>query len=127
MPPEASSSKTEGAPSGAAGPLRRQETEGLTNESTPDDGTAAPPPAGPPATTRRAFLGGSGRKALYVTPALLTLTAQRAMAGTSGREGFVCGSAFKHTVGSPCATDGSQNDCCPPLTCDMVTDGVCVP
>ena len=59
-------------------------------------------------TTRRAFLGGAGRKALYVTPAVLTLAAQQAFAS-----GPVCGSHFKHTVGSPCATDGSKEDCCP--------------
>ena len=59
-------------------------------------------------TSRRNFLGGAGRKALYITPGILTLTAQQAMAS-----GFVCGSTLKHTAGSPCATDGSQKDCCP--------------
>lgn len=73
-------------------------------------------------TSRRSFLGGAGRKALYITPGILTLTAQQAMAS-----GFVCGSALKHTVGSPCATDGSQKDCCPvdmnnnPLRCSTTT------
>lgn len=73
-------------------------------------------------TTRRGFLGGAGRKALYVTPGILTLTAQEAVAS-----GFICGSALKHTVGSPCATDGSQKDCCPvdmdnnPLLCNTET------
>jgi len=73
-------------------------------------------------TTRRGFLGGASKKALYITPGILTLTAQQAMAS-----GFVCGSALQHTVGSPCATDGTQKDCCPvdmdnnPLRCSEAT------
>ena len=85
----------------------------------------SPPDPDRPTTTRRAFLGGSGRKALYVTPVVLTLTAQHALAGASGRDGVACGSAFKHTPGSPCATDGSQKDCCPPLWC--TPGGKCSP
>jgi hypothetical protein len=82
---------------------------GAGADRAPADQTAREPVAAQePQTTRRAFLGGGGRKALYVTPAVLTLAAQQAFAS-----GFVCGSRYKHTVGSPCATDGSQKDCCP--------------
>ncbi len=64
----------------------------------------------PPArTSRRSFLGGAGRKALYVTPAVLTLAAQPAAAAS----GFQCGSQFKHTIGSPCSDTGEGKDCCP--------------
>lgn len=59
-------------------------------------------------STRRAFLGGAGRKAAYVAPVVLTLAAQQACAS-----GPACGSNFKHTIGSPCATDASAKDCCP--------------
>jgi hypothetical protein len=61
-----------------------------------------------PGLTRRRFLGASGKKALYLTPVVLTLSAQQASAGS----GPACGSAYKHTVGSPCETSG-RNQCCP--------------
>jgi hypothetical protein len=77
------------------------------------------------ATTRRRFLGGAGRKALYITPAVLTLAAQQACAS-----GGVCGSAYKHTVGSPCSENGElEKRCCPQdltgqnLTCTDVGGG----
>lgn len=79
---------------------------------------------GQQSTTRRAFLGGAGRKALYVTPAVLTLAGQQAFAS-----GPVCGSSFKHEVGSPCSVNGDYAEqCCDvdyggqPLTC-VVPDG----
>lgn len=82
---------------------------GATPSAEPQDSPAGDTQGkGTDLTSRRSFLGGAGRKALYITPGILTLTAQQAMAS-----GFVCGSALKHTVGSPCATDGSQKDCCP--------------
>lgn len=87
-------------------------------------------PAERTATTRREFLGGAGRKALYVTPAVLTLAGQQAFAS-----GPACGSTFRHTVGSPCSTDGiGEKECCPtdsngdPLIChveDGQTIGTC--
>lgn len=72
-------------------------------------------------SSRRAFLRKGTKRALYVAPVVLTLSAQKAVAAS----GMACGSAFKTTVGSPCATDGSQKDCCPPLVCSAATDGVC--
>jgi len=97
----------------------------VNKESTsPGDGHASLP-VGPegsePRSTRRAFLGGAGKKALYLTPVVLTLTARQAAAAS----GYPCGSNYVNTVGSPCATDGSLRDCCPagpnPLTCDEMT------
>jgi hypothetical protein len=64
--------------------------------------------------TRRSFLGGAGRKALYVTPTVLTLAAQRAFGSAP-----ICGSNFKHTVGSPCSLDGVAAKKC----CDHDTSG----
>ena len=61
--------------------------------------------------TRRAFLGAVGKKALYVTPVVMTLTAQQARATSA----VSCGS-----VDTPCTTD---EDCCTtncaagPMTC----------
>jgi len=56
--------------------------------------------------TRRAFLGGLAKKALYVTPAVLTLTAQQAVAGSA----------------SPCKPNGSpctdHDECCCLPRCD---------
>ncbi|NLX22874.1 MAG: hypothetical protein GXY55_14575 [Phycisphaerae bacterium] len=75
-------------------------------------------------TSRRSFLGGAGRKALYVTPAVLTLAARPAAAS-----GFECGSQFKHTIGSPCDDTGAGKDCCPvdhsgtPMDCVDPGDG----
>jgi len=62
-----------------------------------------------PVTTRRGFLGRAGRKTLYATPVVMTLAAQQAAAAS----GPMCGSNFKRTIGSPCATDGSAKNCCP--------------
>ncbi|MCP4591257.1 MAG: hypothetical protein GY842_10955 [bacterium] len=56
---------------------------------------------GPPRTTRRAFLNAVGRKAVYATPVLLTLTATPAMA--TGH------AASCSPAGSPCSVD---HDCC---------------
>ena len=54
-------------------------------------------------TTRRSFLKNVGKKALYVTPVVMTLTAQEACAAAS--PSFVsCGPA-----GDPCVVD---TDCC---------------
>lgn len=76
-------------------------------------------------SSRRSFLGGAGRKALYVTPAVLTLAARPAAAAS----GFECGSQFKHTIGSPCDDTGAGKDCCPvdhsgtPMDCVDPGDG----
>ena len=86
----------------------------------------------PAVKTRRAFLGGAGRKALYVTPIVLTLAGQQAFGS-----GPVCGSAFRHQVGSPCSNDGvDEKKCCPvdydgnAMAChvpDGQTTGTCQP
>jgi len=60
------------------------------------------PESGPPPLTRRTFLSGASKKALYVTPAVLTLTSSQARAG----------SVFDSTCGdvdSPCTADV---ECC---------------
>lgn len=40
-------------------------------------------PAAPAVSTRRTFLGDVGRKTVYITPVVWTLTAQQALAGGS--------------------------------------------
>lgn len=73
--------------------------------------------------TRRDVLGRGTRKAFYVTPFLLSLSARQALA----MSGQPCGSAFKYTIGSPCAQDGTDKDCCPPLMCHKKDGiGMCV-
>jgi hypothetical protein len=70
-------------------------------------------------SNRRQFLGHVGKKAAYVTPVFLALSASQALAA-SGEFDSTCGD-----VGSPCTVDG---DCCtnncggPPSmrTCMMV-------
>ena len=53
-------------------------------------------------TTRRAFLDGAGRKALFMAPVIVTLSAQQALA--EGSRTVSC------TVsGDPCVTD---EECC---------------
>ena len=54
-------------------------------------------------STRRLFLKDVGKKALYVTPVIVTLSAQRAQASAT-QPSLACG-----VVGSPCTTD---DDCC---------------
>lgn len=58
-------------------------------------------------TSRRAFLKKSGRRAMYVAPIVLSLSAS-VKAAVSGFDS-TCGDA-----GSPCDVDG---DCCGVLTC----------
>lgn len=76
--------------------------------------------AAPETQTRRAVLRSGGRKALYVAPVILTLSAQKALAGDTSA--FTCGSLYKHTVGSPCGDTAGGAQCCPPLTCDSMTN-----
>ena len=58
-----------------------------------------------------------------MTPFLFSLSARQALAAS----GQACGSAFKYTFGSPCATDGTDKDCCPPLICNKMDGvGMCV-
>jgi len=59
-------------------------------------------------TSRRDFLRKSGRRAMYVTPAVLSLSASLKAAALSGYDS-TCGEA-----GSPCTADA---DCCDALTC----------
>ncbi len=71
----------------------QQESEVVSNQATSQTGTETsdrPTSAtGPPATTRRSFLGSGGKKALYLTPVILTLAAReaRAESGASGASG----------------------------------------
>ena len=93
------------------------------NEPLQNPETPLPPAAS--GFSRRRFLGASGKKALYLTPVVLTLTAQEAAAS-----GMKCGSAYVHTVGSPCVTEGDGKQCCPtdpagnPLECHTHQDNV---
>ena len=59
-------------------------------QDTPAEAKRHPTPENkPPGRTRRDFLGSGGRKALYLTPIILTLTARQAKAasGMSGASG----------------------------------------
>jgi hypothetical protein len=76
-----------------------------TEDSTVQRGSAE---SASPRTSRRSFLRGAARKAVYMTPIVLTLTASHAEAG-SGDYDSTCGDP-----GSPCAGDG---DCCGANTC----------
>ena len=65
-------------------------------------------------STRRAFMGGVARKAVYVAPAVLALkAAQRAGADFTGCVG----------PGSPCMTDP---ECCPTLLCLKPNQTACM-
>lgn len=97
-----------------------QENVTLTEEKTPQAheqnamSTSAPPP-NTSLSTRRGFLGNAGRKAAYVTPAVMTLAAQQAAAFT----GFQCDSQMKQSLNSVCDLGGPPGkDCCP---IDMAT------
>lgn len=59
--------------------------------------------------SRRTFLRGSTKKALYVTPVVLALSASNVCAGSGGGWDSTCREA-----GSPCQADG---ECCGGLTC----------
>lgn len=63
-------------------------------------------------TTRRAFFGDVGKKAAYITPVLLTLSASSAAAGSRNPS---C-----QRTGSPCTID---DDCCGSLTCTFSVCG----
>lgn len=65
-------------------------------------------------TTRRDFLRKSGRRAMYVTPIVLSLGASVKAAALSGFDS-TCGE-----TGSPCTADG---DCCDALTCTAMVCG----
>ncbi len=80
---------------GAHGP-ENQRTQAESTGSVEPSGRADPAPA----TTRRGFVHEVGKKALYITPVMLTLTASQAMA---------IGSPSCKPVGSPCTVPG---DCC---------------
>jgi hypothetical protein len=60
-----------------------------------------------PLATRRSFLKDVGRKAIYVTPVVMTFAASEARAGSATRSW--CGEK-----GSPCA---GHSDCCPEFMC----------
>ncbi|MBN1344896.1 MAG: hypothetical protein JXQ73_19535 [Phycisphaerae bacterium] len=53
-----------------------------TSESATERGPTEQTANGRASQTRRSFLGGSGKKALYLTPIVLSLSARRAMAAT---------------------------------------------
>ena len=79
---------------------------------------AANPPGdrGAAQATRRAFLGAVGKKALYVTPVVMTLTAQQAMAAGSNASANPPSCAG---AGEACVID---TDCCS----NMCIAGMCV-
>jgi hypothetical protein len=70
-----------------------------------------PVDVGPERSTRRAFLAGVGRKAVYVTPIVLTLSANSAFASPH--------SASCKQLGGSCTTN---NDCCS----NNCTESVCL-
>lgn len=73
----------------------------------------------PPRTTRRAFLRGAAKKAIYVAPAIVTFTASQAQAGSA--PDFDSGCIEAGSV-NPCTVDG---DCCNgALTCNGSGDCV---
>ncbi len=65
--------------------------------------------AGKKASTRRAFIKEAATKALYVTPAVLTLTASEAKGGSGADWDSTC-----REDGSPCLVDA---ECCTGLMC----------
>ncbi|MGD2111251.1 MAG: hypothetical protein PVI86_17880 [Phycisphaerae bacterium] len=75
----------------------------------------APPNGGTTTTTRRGFLGGTGKKAAFIVPAVWTLSAPKAMAAGSNP-----------SANPSCATDGeicvTNTDCCS----DVCAFGRCV-
>ena len=75
-----------------------------------DDHVNHTAPAAPTVSTRRTFLGDIGKKAMYITPVLLTLTASPAMASPADS----CA-----RTGSPCLLD---SECCGALTCNLGTN-----
>jgi hypothetical protein len=86
--------------------------EWTDDSPTPPEGKATAPAT----SNRRSFLKQVGKKAVYVTPVVMTLAASEAHAGSGVRSW--CGD-----VGSPCAV---LEDCCPGLMCiDMLGMGTC--
>lgn len=88
----------------------------MTREAIRQHDLAAPLPHDDldPGPTRRTFLRGAGRKAVFVTPVVMTLAASTTRAGSGWDSDCIeKGSATTCTV---------NEDCCPPLTC---TGGVC--
>ena len=85
------------------------------HDTSPDATQASPErDAGATPTTRRTFLSDVGRKAAYITPILLTLSA--APAAASSTEPSYCTGA-----GSPCTVN---EDCCS-NSCGVGTPGLC--
>ena len=89
-----------------------------------------------PPSTRRAFLGDVGRKALFVTPVVLTLTAAQAHAAISGSctpSGADCTidaecCTLDCSGGGMCAMCGSDGDNCTADTnCCSASCGFSVP
>ena len=82
----------------------------LTQSANASPEDPAPRAGEGPTTTRRRFLLGVGKKAIYATPILLTLAASEARAG----------SASCKPAGSPCTTAAEccSNFCIPgPMRC----------
>ena len=94
----------------------------------PDSSTPAEEPGTAQSTqgTRRGFLGLVSRKALYITPGLITLAAQQAVAS-----GMECGSDYSRSLGYPCGMAPKNIQCCPhdwngvAMHCDA-SEKVCV-
>jgi hypothetical protein len=89
----------------------------MENEAPPENPPALPGPETSPRVeenSRRDFLKRVGRRAAYLTPIVLTLTAREARAGSGFHS--TCGDA-----GSPCL---EHADCCTGLLCvvDMMTE-----
>lgn len=94
------------------------EAAGLENQRTQAESTGGVEPSGradpAPAITRRKFVSAVGKKALYMAPVIVTLTAPEAMGAP--------GSGNCYPVGSPCT---AASDCCEflgnPLDCQAST------
>ena len=69
-----------------------------------------------PATTRRRFVQDVGKKALYITPVVLTLTAAEALGAPGSGNCYQLGSAC--TAASDCCVlEGEQLDCDDSMCC----------
>ncbi len=91
----------------------RQPKPTAPREPSADPTPAAPTPAAPLPVggSRRDFMTGVGKKALYITPVLLTLSAAQAIASPHA--------ASCKTLGGSCSTN---SDCCS-NSCDT---GICI-
>lgn len=115
--------------------------QGKPQGDTPGQPSSSADAAGDGLSSRRAFLAGVGRKTVYVTPVLLTLTATPAMAsgfsasckpkGQACTRNLSCCSNDCDTggtntcncapLGKPCTVDA---DCCS-VSCGIGTPGLC--